>query len=64
MVGLQSLALALAGMLADSVANHRGAIYKGALPHVLQPAGARLGFPPSSSGDCSEGDKAIGPLPN
>ncbi len=42
--GLPCLALALVGMLADSIAIHRGATRKGVLLHVLQPASVMPGF--------------------
>ncbi len=43
--------IALAGMLPDGVAVNRGATRKGALPHLLRPAGAMAGFPLPSGVD-------------
>jgi hypothetical protein len=40
------------GMLLDGVAVNRGMTCKGALPHLLQPAGAMAGFPLPSRVDC------------
>ncbi len=50
-------------MLADGVAVRMGTTCERALLHRLRPAGAMPGFPLLSSGDCNEGDKAIGTLP-
>jgi hypothetical protein len=41
------------GMLPDGVAVNRGVTCKGALPHLLQPAGAIAGFPQPSGVDCN-----------
>ncbi len=51
--------IALVSMLADNITIRRGATRKRALLHVLQPASAMPGFPPSSNGDYKIGDKAI-----
>ncbi len=62
--GAATPGIALAGMLADSVAVHSGATYEGTLLYVFRPASAMPGFPPPSGKDYKKGDVAIGTSPN